>query len=439
MPVKKTIRAIFYIGGLLAIGLAISWKSVGAWKGAGAQNGEFPPNWQLPLPGKPFSQGAPFGIDQPVVAVAGANTLVAAFNWHLSSSTGGLPDPYYSVSTNNGNSWGAPVKIFQSPNIESLQVQIASAGDGLVHAVWVEDINLMYVTGTVSGNMINWSSPITLAEPDFDPGVSDPAIVARGGNAVDIFWAESDPFEPNIMHKRRQANGSWLNSETIVETDNSSALPAFAPDAQGGLHLVYEEKFAEIHYSAGTEQPNGQFSWSAPVSLATAYSPGVSKRQPTITILKNGALVVGYNQYASVSEQSALTLDCAANCQQAANWSAPVPAYSQSMTLGATSFAPFITPHLISVENCAYIFFHGIKSGETKELMFNSNSCDNWSANVQQISLSTMQSVHPFVVVEGTTAHLSYALVNSNKGFGHYLRAELPVASPQIFLPYIVK
>ena len=424
------------MGGLLALLTGLVWTAY-------AQTGAFAPQWHTPLPGNALSSYAPEGVDHPVIESAGTQTLVSAFNWHRSSSPVGLPDPFYTLSTNNGGSWTTPAPIFESAGIESLQLDFALSGSDSAHAVWIEDIDLLYANGTIAGNQINWSAPTPLAEPPFDPGSSDPVLLATATGIVDVVWAEANPYEPDIMHRRKTPNGGWSATEIVAETPLRGTAPEITRDHAGNLHLVWEENGADILYSAGTTLPNGTTQWASAVSLATAPAVLHLGKQPTITSLNSGTLIVAFVKYLSRDQQWIYTTTCSDNCTVEANWSEPELAYPN--WLGANSNAPLISPQLISTGSCAYLFFNGTTTTRQPQLagdeqLFTANSCDGWQASANSITASGSRSLHPNATLQGRSIHLSYTVLTNNQGFGYHLHGELPTSAfPAVYLPMVVR
>ncbi len=392
------------------------------------------PQWEGSAPGQRISTGATFGADRPSL-VAGANgNLLISFNRFTTGAGTGVPDPYYSRSTDYGVTWSTPAPIFISPGVDSIQTSLAYSG-GVAHAVWVEDIQLVYARES------SWPG-ITqvISSPAFDPGALHPQIVASGSSTLDIVWSEGSASTPAIHHARSTNNGvSWIAS-TVPATPYNSEHPNLTVDGSGKLHLVWEESLLssfEIYYSQGT--PNGNsVSWSTPIIIS---SGDTLARRPLVSI-RGTTVQVAYTRRVANNQQWIMMTSCSTACTGQSSWAAPINASGQVIGVNSTDPTVLVVD-IAQLGVCSFFYFHGTQPVgpppyNEDEVITGVNSCEGWGGPRDYTTEIGVRSLYPNLAIDSDHIHLAYEQVDQGERQIYARRAELPaVANPTTYLPII--
>lgn len=118
----------------------------------------------------------------------------------------GLAEIYYRFSTNGGTSWSANSLVSPQFNV-SLKPDMIIGADGRVHLVWQRGIppfpqHIMYTQGTVSGNTVNWTTPVPISDRSGAQQAWTPQIVLDG-NVIHVSftdWIDNDPDKQYVHH-----------------------------------------------------------------------------------------------------------------------------------------------------------------------------------------------------------------------------------------------
>lgn len=118
----------------------------------------------------------------------------------------GLTEIYYRFSTNGGTSWSANSLVSPQFNV-SLKPDMVISADGRVHLVWQRGIppfpqHIMYTQGTVSGNTVNWSTPVPISDRSGAQQAWTPQI-ALDGNVIHVSftdWIDNDADKQYVHH-----------------------------------------------------------------------------------------------------------------------------------------------------------------------------------------------------------------------------------------------
>ncbi|MCL4262465.1 MAG: hypothetical protein KJ069_04590 [Anaerolineae bacterium] len=144
-------------------------------------------------------------ITTPAIAARGGRVFVV---WAEDNVGAGLLEIYYNFSTNGGVSWSANNLVSEQFNV-SLKPDIVIDANGRVHLVWQRGIppfpqHIMYTQGTVSGNTVNWTTPIPISDVSSAQQAWTPQIVLDG-TAVHVSftnWIDNDPDQQYVHHLR---------------------------------------------------------------------------------------------------------------------------------------------------------------------------------------------------------------------------------------------
>jgi hypothetical protein len=152
-------------------------------------------------------------VDSGPRLAAGTNELHVLF----SAGAANVPDIYHAVRPFTDTAWSAATRAYTSTSLYgSWWAALAVEHDGqTLHAVWenkgLSIRSVHYMSGTVSGFDVQWSSAITLSTGIANSGYPDIAVDS-GGN-VHVAWAELGPggfSEQYVRYARYDAAaGSW--------------------------------------------------------------------------------------------------------------------------------------------------------------------------------------------------------------------------------------
>ncbi|MCC7359758.1 MAG: exo-alpha-sialidase [Anaerolineales bacterium] len=176
----------------------------------------------------------------PALALGQAGELLGVYAVPLNEGRG----VYFISSSDQGDSWTAPVQIFDAEAAEWPQVKqtsLAVDSAGRLHAAWVQGVlppgetvlGVYYAYSDDDGQ--TWSAARVMAEGN----AGYPSLAASSDGAVHLLWVTNPATTPELWHTRLPA-GSDTWSEPIVVPGVREIGPQIGvvSDGQGGLHLV---------------------------------------------------------------------------------------------------------------------------------------------------------------------------------------------------------
>jgi hypothetical protein len=411
------------------------------------------PDWAVASPALISGTAAPNIADRPYLDIApNGSKLIVVYNRRMS---GGGNDPYFSRSTNGGQSWSAPLPIHTSLGDinNSLEVNLDIDASGNGHAVWVEaDDQIMYAREADWGINNPFVIDVALVQ------ASSPQIIASGTNTLDIIWAATDFGLTQILHRRSTNGGtSWTPNNPVTPSNVEALFTDFAIDNDGRLHVVWEQTGPNppptppdtfIYYSRGTVS-GSSISWSAPIRIGDVSTDPDgngpieaherSAQRPTILAV-GSRLHVAFTTHWEDDSQWVHYLSCSTACQNSQSWSDDVPVSGTVVGVNANS-PKYIVSDLFSMRGCVHIYFHGIdKTLENNELIMGVNSCDNWSSLGRDVvTQPQIQSLHTSSVLTKDFVHMVYEQTG-NQGTTRqiYYRRGLPPPFT-LYLPFTAK
>jgi hypothetical protein len=357
--------------------------------------------------------------------------LMILFVSHNSDTLARALNPYYTVSTDNGQSWSAPAAIRQSP-VESKQLNFAFDNQGVAHAVWREGDSL---TSLAYSNSNDWQANYRALTSLGNPGVTRPVIAAYGNN-IHLAWSEADVNSPdpdrresNIYYLRSTDRGaSWPPSSTILTMSAGAESPYLVVDSNGHLHLVWQE-LSNVVFDPDTGQPigvyyqvkymrgnvtSGSVSWSSPISLSSLIQTGgipFNAQEPRI-LAQGGQLVVSFttilNPDDGYGQQSIYLMRCQANCQNLGSWT------NFNGISGAALFVNIepvnLASNLVRTISCIDVFFDGATEENIarNEQVWLQSSCTGWGAARTPITPEIVRALRPSADVLNRWTYLAY-------------------------------
>lgn len=348
-------------------------------------------------------------------------------------------DPYFSYSTDNGKSWSTPAAIYSS-SANSVQPVVAYAGN-TAHAAWIERAATESLR-TAPRSTWGGTSPQTIATSIFPSDIQDPDIAALG-DTIYIVWGQGFPNNIQIRFSRStNAGTSWTSGIVINPTSTTDASkPDIAIDSSGKAHVVWEQFSAgintDIMYVQGTPSGGG-VTWSTPIKLSTGID---NARAPSIT-LRGSELQVAFTNFIDIDSQNVLYTSCRSGCTSASKWSNPLNVSGAFVGANATGPTEVLTDIVYEPKSdTSYLFFHGTNpSGDDDEFIYTVNSCDNWSADRQEVTADTIniRSINPSIAEANGTLYLAFQVNNGEDRQIYHMYAST-LCTRYLYLPTILK
>lgn len=404
------------------------------------------PNWESNQ--KISQSNAITGAILPSIAASNNGSKLIVVYQGIINGENDNHDVFYTTSTDFGENWPTKARIHQSSgvNTDSTFVDIAISPNDTGHAVWREEVG--NVGSIVYKNENNWGNNttnlVTISAPAIPVVVSEPRIVAKNNNRLDIVWSQGEPTtNVNIYHAySTNGGGSWQGVTPVADTSPSSRLPDIAIDANGVYHLVWEEGTnpTTVYYLRGTPS-GGLINWSTRINISQRSIPGnaTSATQPKI-IVNGNTLHVAYTNFITKEQQYVHHLECSNGCANSANWLSTNNPVSGQL-LGAKASDPFdVISGIAYAGHCTFVYFHGIQGATTtnNERLWGVNSCGNWAASARdQVTESNIRAINP-ALISGNKwwLYLAYEQVSTDSTLRevYFVRNQ-----PEIYLPVVVK
>lgn len=396
-------------------------------------------NWSPPLRISTTSSQAVV----PTIRTAPNGVIMVMYNHSDPNSNN--KDPYYSLSTTQGQSWSSPAAV-HSGSDNSVQVDFSFDGQSKAHAVWVnESLNTIRYA-----HQDNWPSGATIIAESGGPAqqLSNPRVAAHGNGIVDIVWSASNPLD--IFHSRSIDGGeNWTTPTAIASADAGPQRPAVTVDSAGNIHVVWEESLFidgdiiyRIHYSKGTSSPSNpaNVSWPATPTVISNMSTDGNARRPAIAFADN-IIHVSFTYYVTRDEQYAYYTRLAAG-----SWSMPVDTtHGQWLTVNITD--PFNLATTLAVcNNDIHVYYHGTTHSDGKEQIWGAHApvsgatiADNWTARERVTNTDQTgngepdtRTLEPTLICQSGSLHISFLNIDAQSRQVYYTQ-RLEV----IYLPII--
>jgi len=265
-------------------------------------------------------------------------------------------DIYYARSTDGGESW-VSATVFTSTHDNSLRPSMALEGDIPVVA-WADEAGpLEHTTYQMA---LTDASALIVPNPNVRLA-SAPRLVASGGGDLHLaLQGASGSNNPDILYTRRKAGeAAWPEATIVVEHEASGAKnPALAVDADGTVHLVWQEDFlsaSSVRYVAG--QPSGgAISWGTPVTLSLGITTAI---RPAISLGPDDTVYVAWGEKAPDVKTQYVRL--ARSDDGGAHWSVSwhiVPDPVSANSIAPTDVAPALA---VMPSGTVCVAWHGIR------------------------------------------------------------------------------
>lgn len=414
------------------------------------------PEWDTPPPGAQISEDT--GAENPSIHLSPTDgmLMIVFDNWITGEED---KDPYYSLSTNKGDSWSSPLPIETSTGIDSLDVAMTFDQNGTAHAVWAERTQGPVIAATLLYGRYNGSSwsatpSILSSVSSFNPIIVSPDMAAAGNDAVEIVWSEGNPAggtNPNIYFSRTTDNGNSWSSKTPVHVSlANSSLPAFVVAPNGIRHLAWTESrpavpgqpTSEILYTQGIEA-GGNISWANPITLTSGIT--TSHTQPDLLLVGDEVHLAYTRSFLKVTNdrlQWVAYRSCSNECMNSGNWSPELVVTGESEPVEVPESVPFdVISSMVQGVGCPHIFFHGA-TPETfnREVILGINGCDRWfQGGRAPVTDESMRGVNPFALSSGRDVYIVYenvSLDGQDTSQIYWMRGKFPSG---LYLPIVLR
>ncbi len=386
--------------------------------------------WDTP---KHLSTNSPNGAFRPVLRMAANGALMVAYNHKTSTNT---QNPYYTRSTDDGQSWTMPAPI-RTSSADLRQVTLAFDNNSTAHAVWRSSAGLAHASEP------QWPSSEHTIVATSDV-IIDPYLVIGGDNVLHVVWAQAQGAQGEVhdIYYANSTNGGLTWSAPLALVFNNqrhSSAPVAVVDAANNVHVFWEERILdlsqpdlfryEVHYKKGTRNgPN--YTWPG---SATVLSGTIATARRPAAVASGNELHVSFARQVSNEEQYPYYKRFAPGT----GWSAALDA-SNGHPVSVNTNAPFFL--ISSVANCAngvFLYYHGSDVTNAKEQIYGVSQYDNWGG-IDVVTTDDIRNVNPSLVCRAGSLYLSIERVElANTNHQIYFTAGRGVY--QVHLPLIVR
>jgi hypothetical protein len=367
----------------------------------------------------------------PIIRSAPSGTLLVVYGKAMAGTNSQI-NPHYQLQPAGGGSWTAAAPIRNSPDNFS-QVTAEFDSGSKAHAVWRSDFAVFHA------HQDQWATNQFVTV--FDNGgyrVLDPDLAIGGDDVLHVVASlqnQTVTAPENIHHAYSTNNGaSWTLTPLTNNTDQSRS-PGVAVDANGNVHVVWEEWRIEgaefvyqIYHRTGTKNGGG-YSWNTAQVISGSV---LTARQPAI-LVQGDTLHLTFTNLVSDSEQYVYYLRRPAG---STNWTAPVD-ITGAMPLAVNTNAPFyLVSNMTLCQGNLHTFYYGSPIFDTNEQVYlQQRQTGVWQSR-ELVTDSGARRVRPSAVCHNNALHLVYEqIVTPNVNHQIYFTSALE----QLYLPIIVR
>lgn len=391
---------------------------------AGARPEEPAENWIEPF--HHVSPASVYGAFAPVIQRAPDGTIMVMYNHERTGALFPPYTPYFSRSEDGGNTWEWGSAYTGSES--AAQLDFAFDGVSQAHVVWRADSGLYYA----GENSWPVASGIQIAPSD-GRRIDSPAIAVQG-DTIFVVWLQANNSNiKNVFYRYTRDGGqSWnppLPAPALTDVDdaNASAAPDVVFDANGDVHVVWEESTSaypdpgfvyEISHVKGTRtEPGGIYQWAGITNLSAGHPDDAgASYQPSITG-DGSALHVIFEEREAVGGSSD-----EANAQispyhvafiPGSGWQAPQRILGDTAFYVNTRLPFYLGTTLAACDGEVHVYFHGAQEVNSREVIWGTSNGDgNWSYP-EPVTSPTTRHTNPAVACNGTILHLAFEQIVS--------------------------
>jgi hypothetical protein len=386
------------------------------------------PGWESPLLLSPASYG-------PIIQMAPNGAVMLAYG-QATSGTNNQINPTYRILPAGSGSWSTAARIHSSPANFS-QVTFQFDVNSVAHAVWRSDTAVFYAAQP------SWASnSFSIVFNNAPNLVFDPQIAVNADGVIHVVAAMQNPafvnLPPDIHHAYSTNNGdSWITTN-ITNNNRRSAPPDVAVDADGNVHIVWEERTPidpgddpddpnhyAIYYQVGTKTEEG-YSWQEAVVISGSV---LKARQPGL-VAKGNDLYLTFTDLVSPEKQFVYYTSRPAN----GSWQTPVNVTDEEPLAVNTNAPYFLVSSITFCEDDLYIVYYGSLVFNANEQVFVQQLKDGVWRNRETVTSPLERRVRSSAVCRDGTLNLVYEQLD-NPNINHQIY--YTIARELIFLPVI--
>jgi len=366
-----------------------------------------------------------YGSFAPVIQKAPDGTIMVMYNHERTGALFPPYTPYFSRSEDGGNTWVTGSAYTGSES--AAQLDFAFDGASQAHVVWRAESGIYYA-GENDWPVANG----TQIAPSEGNRVDAPAIAVQG-DTIFVVWLQANNSNiKNVFYRYSRDGGQSWNPPlpapalTTVGDNDASAAPDVAFDANGDVHVVWEESTSvyptgfsyEIYHVKGTRtDPGGIYQWQSPTNLSDGHPEDAgASYQPSITNDGN-ALHVIFEEREAVAggsdEANAQISPYHVAFIPGSGWQAPQRILGDTAFYVNTRLPFYLGTTLAACDGEVHVFFHGAQKVNTTEVIWGTSNRDgNWS-HPEPVTSPTTRHTNPSVACSGTVLYLTFEQIVS--------------------------
>lgn len=368
-------------------------------------------------------------------------------------------DPYYTMSTNQGQSWSPPsgTKLHATAGTSAQVIGVIDRNDK-AFAIWVEKNvalgnELVFSTKTGGGS---WTVPakvdparVTNAE------ILDPGVFLDETNNIHLVWVQEE-----VTYYAYLNNGTTSWSKPVIveeEPRGFSGEPNVVVDRIGRLYLTWQNDTAtgglEVVFSRGTitGTPTAPI-WNPEVENLIISPP--SNIEPLVSHavlgLSGNRLSIAYTRKIDIvdpmknDQQDIFYTTCSVPCNSLNSDDFKLISGQRVEVNGIDPSEVVPALALDNLRGAAYITFSGVLPTTTNpnEIILSMQSCDFWGTESNPFQVendSNYRFVKPSMVISDRWLELAYERISSdNSHMIFHRRAEVSCPA-YVMVPFLMK
>ncbi len=215
----------------------------------------------------------------PQLAASGNNIYVV---WEDDIDGSGVPDVFYTNSTDGGQSFSSPVNLSQNDG-ESRNPRLAISDSGNVYVAWQDDttdpenVEEILVRASIDGG-ISFGEIAAANNPE--GAANFPSIIPSGAAELYLLWEDStqdvDIFLAPGTLDSSDASITFGEFANVSENTGSSTSPEFLITESGKIYVAWIDDITGNNDVLMANTTDGGITFSSPISLSSdaSASPG---------------------------------------------------------------------------------------------------------------------------------------------------------------------
>lgn len=395
------------------------------------------------------------GAYAPVIKVAPDHSLMVMYNHEVEEVGGGTSYiPYFGRSADGGRTWTSG-RAHTGTEESAAHVTFAFDSSSQAHAVWRTESGLWYAPESA------WPTPGTAIALSNDRRIDNPAIAVDADGTIFVVWlqavSENNNARDVYYSYSRDGGMTWDpdppdNELTTVGDNSGSAAPDVTFDADGDVHVVWQESFPvtypdtgfrnEILHLKGARSQAGVYQWSSEPDLVSDSHPSdpgqdtsSSSFQPAIVPDGNNLHVVYEDRHDAGDQGDQANASIApyyVGYVSGTGWLKPTDITSNEDFFVNTRLPFYLGTAVAACDGNVYVYFHGSLSLNSPELIWGIEYEDGWR-KAEAVTTANGRHTNPALACRDNIVYLAFERIISS-GINHqiYFAASRP---NEIFLP----